>query len=106
MCSGAYVTLSSTLMCGNRLNCWNTKPMPRRSVLMFTPLAWMSWPSMRMTPLPMGSSRLMVRMSVDLPEPDGSHTTSTSPRPTSRLTSLSTWCSPYHLLTPSSLIML
>lgn len=29
-----------------------------------------------------------------------------TPRPTSRLTSLSTWCSPYHLLTPSSLIML
>ncbi len=41
-------------------------------------------------------------MRVDLPEPDGPQTTTTSPRATSRLHSRRTWWVPYHLLTPSS----
>ena len=44
-------------------------------------------------------------ISVDLPEPDGPHTTTTSPRATSVLQRLSTWVGPYHLLTPAILIM-
>ena len=46
------------------------------------------------------SSRLIVRHSVDLPEPDGPMTTTTSPRPTVRSMSLSTCRSPKCLLTP------
>ena len=46
------------------------------------------------------SSRLMVRHSVDLPDPEGPSTTTTWPRSTSRLMSLSTCRSPKCLLTP------
>ncbi len=42
----------------------------------------------------------MQRMSVDLPEPDGPHTTMRSPRATSRSMSRSTWNCPYHLFSP------
>src|SRR6185369_10849249 len=37
-------------------------------------------------------------MSVDLPLPDGPHTTTTSPLETSVVLSVSTWKEPYHLL--------
>ena len=46
----------------------------------------------------------MQRMRVDLPEPDGPHTTMRSPDFTVRLMSLRTWKSPYHLLT-SAMVM-
>ena len=55
-----------------------------------------------MRPLSIGSSRLMQRQSVDLPEPDGPITTTTSPALTVRSTSLSAWTSPKHLFTLSS----
>jgi hypothetical protein len=42
---------------------------------------------------------------VDLPEPDGPHTTTTSPRATLRAAVASTWKLPYHLLTLSISIM-
>src|SRR5262245_17292602 len=47
----------------------------------------------------------MQRIIVDLPEPDGPQTTIRSPLLTVRLMFLRTWNCPYHLLTPSSLIM-
>src|SRR5215211_2722694 len=43
----------------------------------------------------------MQRIIVDLPEPDGPHTTIRSRRSTIRLMSRSTWKSPYHLCTPA-----
>ena len=42
----------------------------------------------------------MQRVSADLPEPDGPHTTARSPFRTDRSTSFSTQNSPNHLLTP------
>ena len=42
----------------------------------------------------------MQRIIVDLPEPEGPHTTIFSPRVTLRFTSFRTWNSPYHLCTP------
>src|SRR6476469_6307998 len=54
---------------------------------------------MAMVPESIGSSRLMARHNVDLPDPDGPSTTMTWPRGTSRLMSLSTWRSPKCLST-------
>ncbi len=50
---------------------------------------WTDMPSKRMSPDWISSSRLMVRIRVDLPEPDGPQTTTTSPRATSAFTSTS-----------------
>src|ERR1700730_14818396 len=52
-----------------------------------------------------GSSPLTHLISVDLPEPDGPHTTTTSPLATSIEQSFSTWKSWYHLLTLLIVIM-
>src|SRR5262249_54809209 len=43
----------------------------------------------------------MQRIMVDLPDPEGPHTTMRSRRSTARLMSRSTWKSPYHLCTPT-----
>ena len=59
-----------------------------------------SMPSTMIWPFWCSSSRLMQRISVDLPEPDGPQMTIFSPWSTVRLMSRSTWNSPYHLLTP------
>src|SRR5690348_13258132 len=45
----------------------------------------------------------MARHSVDLPDPDGPMTTTTSPRPMDKVMSLSACNSPNHLLTPFSM---
>ena len=55
-----------------------------------------------MLPLSMVSSRLIARQRVDLPDPDGPITTTTSPRLIVWLMSCRTCRSPNHLLTPSS----
>src|SRR6516165_10058173 len=55
-------------------------------------------PSTLIRPSWNGSSPLTHLISVDLPEPEGPHTTTTSPLLTSVLHSLRTWNSPYHLL--------
>src|SRR5256885_6791453 len=47
----------------------------------------------------------MQRIIVDLPEPEGPQTTTRSPRLTARLTSRSSWNSPYHLCTLASSII-
>ena len=89
---GARVTLSSTVMCGNRLKLWNTMPTSLRKALTSTPRPLTRSPPRRITPSSMSSSALMHRRRVDLPLPDAPmrHTTwwgSTS-RSTPRSTSL------------------
>ncbi len=54
-----------------------------------TPRAWMSAPSTVIVPESIGSRRLTVRMRVDLPEPEGPQTTTTSPCAMVSLTSTS-----------------
>ena len=56
-------------------------------------------PSTTMSPFWKGSSALTVLISVDLPEPEGPHTTTTSPFWMLVVQSVSTWKLPYHLLT-------
>src|SRR4051812_20447273 len=63
-------------------------------------------PSTVIVPFWNGSSALTVLMSVDLPLPEGPHTTTTSPLATSVEQSVRTWKLPYHLLTFLMLIML
>src|SRR3989344_1176535 len=54
-------------------------------------------PSTVISPFWKGSSALMVLISVDLPEPEGPHTTTTSPFWMVAVHSLSTCTGPYHL---------
>ena len=56
-------------------------------------------PSRMMSPLWNGSSALTHLISVDFPEPDGPHTTTTSPLATLVVQSFSAWNGPYHLST-------
>jgi hypothetical protein len=56
-------------------------------------------PSTRISPCWNGSSAFTHLMSVDLPLPEGPHTTTTSPLATRVEQSASTWKLPYHLLT-------
>ena len=85
------MTFSLAVRCGKRLNCWKTMPTSRRSLLTSAALLLViSSSSMRMWPALGVSSRLMQRSIVDLPEPDGPRTTTTSPGQTLRFTSLST----------------
>jgi hypothetical protein len=53
---------------------------------------------LRTSPFWIGSNALTVLMSVDLPEPDGPQTTTTSPFLIDVVQSVSTWKLPYHLL--------
>ena len=62
-------------------------------------------PSTVISPFWNGSRPLTVLIRVDLPEPDGPHTTTTSPLATLVVQSVSTWNWPYHLLTFFSSIM-
>ena len=88
--TGASVMLSITVMCANRLKDWKTMPICARSAASSLPSCGMRSPPMRMSPLSIVSSRLTVRHSVDLPEPDGPMMITTSPRRTLRETSFST----------------
>src|SRR3954470_23045749 len=57
-------------------------------------------PSRMISPSWIGSSALTHLISVDLPEPDGPHTTTTSPLATLVVQSFNAWkLGPYHLLT-------
>src|SRR3954463_14270256 len=93
------MTLSTIVLCANKLNDWNTIPTSERNCASLRPSAGSTSPSIAIVPSSMGSSRLMVRHNVDLPEPDGPSTTITWPRSTSRLMSLSTCRLPKCLLT-------
>ncbi len=60
-----------------------------------------SIPATMICPFWCSSSRLMQRIIVDLPEPEGPQMTMRSPRRTSRARWTRSWNSPYHLWTPS-----
>src|SRR5262245_29391498 len=62
-------------------------------------------PSTVMVPASKGSSPLTHLIKVDFPDPDGPHTTTTSPLAISALHLLSTCTLPYHLLTLLIVIM-
>src|SRR6478736_8362029 len=96
---GASVTLSTIVLCANRLNDWNTMPTSDRSCASLRPSSGSTSPSIAIVPESMGSSRLMVRHKDDLRDPDGPSTTITSPRSTSRSMSLSTCRAPKCLFT-------
>ena len=76
---GASVQFSSTVRCGNRLKCWNTMPTSRRISSIFFRSLVSGMPSTRISPFWCSSSRLMQRISVDLPEPEGPQMTMRSP---------------------------
>src|SRR5262245_48097876 len=76
-------------------------PTSRRTSSIFFRSLVSSVPSTTIRPCWCSSSRLMQRIMVDLPEPDGPHTTMRSPLVTRRLMSRSTWKSPNHLWTPT-----
>src|SRR5882757_1924448 len=63
------------------------------------------WPSTMRSPSLIASRPLMQRISVDLPEPLGPHTTTTSRGSTLSVMSFSTLSAPNHLLTPRKSIM-
>ncbi len=88
---GATVQFSRMVRCGNRLKCWNTMPTSCRTTSSFFMPGVSSWPFTRSVPLAWVSSWLMVRISVDLPEPDGPHNTMRSPEATSRSMSRKAW---------------
>ena len=75
---GASVMLSTTDRCGNRLKLWNTIPVSRRISWMLRMSRVSSTPSTTMRPASCSSRRLMQRIIVDLPDPDGPITTTTS----------------------------
>ncbi len=77
-------------------------PTSRRIVSSARVSSVSSVPSTTILPSWCVSSRLMQRIMVDLPEPDGPQTTTRSPCPTVMLTSRRTCMAPYHLLTLSS----
>ena len=96
---GPSVTFSRIVLCANRLKLWNTIPTSARSPARALPSSGSRSPSTSMSPLSIGSSRLIARHSVDLPDPDGPSTTTTWPDATSRLMSRRTWRSPKCLST-------
>ena len=73
-------------------------PTSARTASTFLPPAVRSMPSTTMRPFCTVSSRLMQRISVDLPEPEGPQITMRSPARTDRSMPVSTWNLPYHLL--------
>ena len=93
------VTFSRAVLWAKRLKLWNTMPTSARRAASSLPSAASGLPSRVMVPLSMVSRRLMVRHSVDLPEPEGPMTTTTSPRWILTLMSRSTWRSPKCLST-------
>src|SRR5919112_5465671 len=98
---GASVQFSRMVRCGNRLKLWNTMPTSRRMASSARTSSDSSMSSTRMRPSWCVSSRLMQRIKVDLPLPDGPHTTTRSPCATERDTSRSTCSAPNHLFTRS-----
>ncbi|GJD73547.1 hypothetical protein CFIICLFH_1776 [Methylobacterium goesingense] len=62
-------------------------------------------PSTTISPFWKGSRALTHLIRVDLPEPEGPQTTTTSPLFTAVVQSVRTWKSPYHLLTDFMVIM-
>ena len=78
-CFWARVRLSMMLRCGNSSKCWNTMPTRLRSLGRLVAGSVICTPSTVMLPFCTGSRPLTVLMRVDFPEPEGPHTTTTSP---------------------------
>src|SRR6266702_3816797 len=95
----ARVRLRITVMCGNSSKFWNTMPILERSLGRSVFGSPTETPSIRISPFWNGSKPFTHLMSVDLPLPEGPHTTTTSPFFTSVEQPVSTWKLPYHLLT-------
>src|SRR5690348_3186546 len=86
--------------CGNSSKCWNTMPTRARSFGRLVLGSPTLMPSIVIAPFWNGSSALTHLISVDLPEPEGPQTTTTSPLATAVVQSFSAWNeAPYHLLT-------
>ncbi len=64
---------------GNRLKCWNTMPIWRRTASISVLASVITVPSKVMEPEVGVSSRLSERRKVDLPEPEGPMMTTFSP---------------------------
>src|SRR5215212_7044119 len=75
----AMVRFSRAVRCGNRLNAWKTMPILRRTASMSTSGSVTSIPPTKTFPEVGSSRRLMQRSRVDLPDPDGPMTQTTSP---------------------------
>ena len=86
-----------TVLCGNRLNAWNTIPMWVRILLRSVRMSVRSRPRNQTLPSLGISSRFTQRSSVDFPEPDGPMTTCTSPGSRVRSIPFRTWLLPNHL---------
>jgi hypothetical protein len=84
-------------MWGKRLKDWNTIPVSRRISWMFLTSSLSSTPSTVIRPRSCFSRRLMQRIRVDFPEPEGPMTTTTSCLPTRMLMSLRAMKSPKYL---------
>src|SRR6185503_17736343 len=95
----ARVRFSVTVRCGNSSKCWNTMPTRERSLGRLVFGSEIEVPSTTMSPFWNGSSAFTVLISVDLPDPDGPQTTTTSPFLIAVVQSVSTWKVPYHLET-------
>src|ERR1700692_2738150 len=86
--------------CGNSSKCWNTMPTRARSFGKLVLGSPTEMPSTTICPFWNASSALTHLISVDFPEPDGPHTTTTSPLATLVVQSFSAWkLAPYHLST-------
>ena len=96
---GPSATLSRMLRWENRLNCWKTIPTSERSRASSRPSSGRTLPLILITPLSIGSSRLMALHIVDLPEPEGPTTTTTSPEFTDKLMSRRACVTPNRLWT-------
>ena len=76
---GARVMFWSTCRWGKRLNDWKTIPTSLRTASMLR-ISWLSsMPSTMIRPRWCSSNRLITRMKVDFPDPEGPKTTTTSP---------------------------
>ena len=82
---------------GNNSKCWNTIPTLARNLAKSVRLSLTFISFTRISPCCIGSKPLTVLISVDLPDPEGPQTTTTSPFFTSVEQSVSTWNWPYHL---------
>ena len=78
-------------MCGKSSKFWNTMPMRERSFGRLVFGSCTGTPSTVISPFWKGSSALTTLISVDLPEPEGPQTTTTSPFSTFVVQSVSTW---------------
>src|SRR6478609_6096120 len=87
---GPSVTFCRIVLCANRLKDWKTIPTSDRNCANALPSDGRDTPSIWIWPESMDSSRLIVRHSVDFPDPDGPSTITTCPGGTSSSMFLST----------------